>query len=130
MSPIPWTMNAEIFPLEVRAKAMGVTTMVNWLGNYAMSATFLDVAEALSTSRTCPSAHPDGAFFLYSAISAGFWVWFFFKAPETKGLHLHEIAALFDPKGANLHELTDVEESRQRASSGSFVRTHSFGNSK
>jgi SP family myo-inositol transporter-like MFS transporter 13 len=64
MSPMPWAINAEIYPLRYRARALSIATGVNWLSNYVVSATFLDVAKALSTAHTDAEKgkHPDGAF--------------------------------------------------------------------
>jgi SP family myo-inositol transporter-like MFS transporter 13 len=95
MSPMPWAINAEIYPLRYRAKALSIATGVNWLSNYIVSATFLDVATALSTAHQDKDKHPDGAFWLYAAISAAGWWWLYLRMPETKGKSLEEIEALF-----------------------------------
>lgn len=51
-----------------------------------MSVTFLSLARALGNA---------GVFFLYTAIVIISEVWFLFLVPETKGLSLHEIQAMF-----------------------------------
>jgi SP family sugar:H+ symporter-like MFS transporter len=35
--PIPWVITGEIFPLQIRAKAMSMTTASNWLWNWAIA---------------------------------------------------------------------------------------------
>ena len=81
--------------MAIRAKAVSVATSVNWVSNYAVSVSFLDVGHALSTSRSHPDKHPDGAFWLYCAISVAGWVWLYLTMPETKGKSLEEIEGLF-----------------------------------
>ena len=43
MGPIPWAVNAEIYPDTVRGLANGIATTVNWGANLLISATFLSV---------------------------------------------------------------------------------------
>eukprot|EP00421_Protoceratium_reticulatum_P037914 CAMPEP_0168486274 /NCGR_PEP_ID=MMETSP0228-20121227/67038_1 /TAXON_ID=133427 /ORGANISM="Protoceratium reticulatum, Strain CCCM 535 (=CCMP 1889)" /LENGTH=553 /DNA_ID=CAMNT_0008502859 /DNA_START=18 /DNA_END=1679 /DNA_ORIENTATION=- len=95
MSPVPWTVNAEIYPQAVRASCISISTATNWIMNFVVSETFLGLAAALSSSATDPQGHPNGVFFFYSAIATLGWVHLFFKLPETKGLSLEEIGSLF-----------------------------------
>jgi hypothetical protein len=37
MGPIPWAINAEIYPASVRGLANGVATTVNWASNLIVS---------------------------------------------------------------------------------------------
>eukprot|EP00971_Amphidinium_carterae_P275086 5458046-Amphidinium_carterae.1 len=59
LSPVPWLVNAEIFPLQTRGAAIGLTTAANWIANFFVAATFLNVSRTLSTDqddkgpRTC-----------------------------------------------------------------------------
>ncbi|MBI3236882.1 MAG: MFS transporter, partial [Chlamydiales bacterium] len=82
--PIPALLLSEIYPLKIRGKAMTLGTMSNWLFNYLISLTFLDLLQHFGASNT---------FFLYAAI--GFVaLWFFWRyIPETKGKSLEEIEA-------------------------------------
>mmetsp|Transcript_80203 Transcript_80203/g.248930 ORF Transcript_80203/g.248930 Transcript_80203/m.248930 type:complete len:517 (+) Transcript_80203:112-1662(+) len=95
LSPVPWTVNAEIYPLHVRAQCVSMSTCANWIMNFVVAQTFLSFSKGMSTHRDNPKAHPDGIFWLYSGISAVglFFVWF--RMPETKGLSLEEIGDLF-----------------------------------
>ncbi|KAK3272285.1 hypothetical protein CYMTET_19412 [Cymbomonas tetramitiformis] len=97
MSAMPWAVNAEIYPLRCRAKAISIATSVNWVTNYVVAATFLDVSKALSTAQETSekSKHPDGAFWLYAGISMIGWLWLYWKMPETKGKSLEEIERMF-----------------------------------
>lgn len=95
MSPIPWLINAEIYPIEIRAFAISLSTGVNWTANLIVSSTFLTLAEATSTSTTDRKNHPDVAFFIYASISALGFAWVYAALPETKGRDLEEITRLF-----------------------------------
>jgi len=99
LSPMPWTVNSEIYPLRVRSTAVSISTGVNWVANYIVSATFLTISTALSTDADDGKDHPDGAFWLYAAITAVGWVWLYCYMPETKGKALEEIEELFAHPG-------------------------------
>merc|ERR1712226_71286 len=96
MAPLPWIVNSEIYPLQARSACIGIATAANWIGNFVVAATFIDLSKVLSTDRACPEAHPDGAFWLYSAIAAAGFLFLAAKMPETKGLSLEQISALFE----------------------------------
>jgi SP family myo-inositol transporter-like MFS transporter 13 len=98
LAPMPWTVNAEIYPLHAKSLCMSIATSVNWISNYVVSATFLTLGNALSTDRVHPEKNPDGAFFLFGAISAAGWFWVYANMPETKGLSLEEITSLFEKR--------------------------------
>lgn len=96
MSPMPWVVNAEIYPLGERSIANGIATSANWVSNFVVSATFLDLAKALSTNRKCPDQHPDGAFFLYAGIALIGLIVLAFTMPETRGKTLEQMDELFE----------------------------------
>jgi sugar porter (SP) family MFS transporter len=82
LGPVTWVLLSEIYPLKVRGIAMGCATFANWLFNYLVSLTFLDLVESLSSG---------GVFFLYALITIlGIWFTRIF-IPETKGKSLEEI---------------------------------------
>ncbi|POM68383.1 Inositol transporter [Phytophthora palmivora] len=86
MGCMPWTINAEIYPLRVRSFALSISTSVNWVSNLLVSFTFLSTINALA---------PYGAFWLYAIVSL-FGFAFLWKAlPETKGMKLEEIQQVF-----------------------------------
>ncbi len=91
LGPIFWLLNAEIYPLDVRAHAAGVGTMANWLSNFAVSLTFLPLLNALGTSET---------FWLYAAIGVLTLLFTFKLVPETKGKRLEEIEEIFERRTA------------------------------
>jgi SP family myo-inositol transporter-like MFS transporter 13 len=112
---MPWTINSEIYPLHLRSLGVSLATMVNWAGstpnpptsvfvppvpphrlkyrgtitcagNLLIAFTFLNLTRLITTY---------GAFWLYAAIGALGWVYFYFFLPETAGRSLEEIQALF-----------------------------------
>ena len=58
----------------------------NWIMNFVVAQTFLDLCNAL---------HKSGAFALYAGLSVVAFTWIFYYIPETKGLSLDEIISLF-----------------------------------
>jgi len=89
MSGLPWTLTAEIYPLEIRSISTSVSTGINWASNLLVSSTFLTLCSAQVLEKY-------GAFWLYASIGAVGWVWLFFNLPETKGMKLEEIGHIFD----------------------------------
>lgn len=84
LGPVPSLLLSEIYPLKIRGKAMTLGTMSNWLFNYLISLTFLDLMQHLGSA---------GTFCLYAAIGI-VALWFFWRyIPETKGKSLEEIEA-------------------------------------
>ncbi|KAK9830707.1 hypothetical protein WJX74_003308 [Apatococcus lobatus] len=86
VSPVPWAVNAEIYPLEVRGVAGGAAATVNWLTNALVAQTFLTLTQWLGAS---------GAFWLYALIALAGLVWVYWTLPETSGLSLQSIQDLF-----------------------------------
>ena len=91
---VPWVVGAEIYPTDVRSTAVGQNTLSNWLFNFIVAQTFLDLVQLL---------HSYGAFLVYACFSAVGGLWLYFYLPETMHLSLEQIAALFhDPYPAPL----------------------------
>jgi sugar porter (SP) family MFS transporter len=93
--PLMWVLLGEMFPNSIRATALGVGSMANWIANFIVTVTFPSLA-ALSLSLSY-------GIFAFFALVSFFFV--FAKIPETKGRSLEEmgVSALdgsIDPKGA------------------------------
>jgi len=88
--PVCWIYPAEIFPLNVRAKAVSLSTMANWVTGTCMT----------WVVKLFPSLNINGVFFLFcgTCVVSGIFVYFF--CPETKGLLLEDIEELFDSSKA------------------------------
>ncbi len=87
LGPIFWLLNAEIYPLRVRAKAAGVGTMSNWTFNFIVALTFLPLLAAVGNS---------AAFFIYAGIGVFTWFFCMLLVPETKDMPLEEIEQEWD----------------------------------
>lgn len=86
LGPIPWTMNAEIYPLWARSMGSGISTFVNWTFTLLVSATFLTIHDAVGDGNV---------FLIYGGCSVVALIYFYLRVPETKGLSLEEVEKLF-----------------------------------
>ncbi|TYZ68231.1 hypothetical protein PybrP1_005509 [[Pythium] brassicae (nom. inval.)] len=84
--PVCWIYPAEIFPLNVRAKAVSLSTMANWIMGTCMT----------WVVKIFPSLNINGVFFLFCGTCVVSGVFVYFLCPETKGILLEDIEALFD----------------------------------
>ena len=91
LGPIAWLIIAEIFPLNIRGKAMGIAIFANWSANYIISLTFLNLAHLLSIT---------GVFWLYTFICL-IALWFVSrKIPETRNKSFAEIQSFWEKEKA------------------------------
>jgi len=81
MGPVPALVISEMCPLQSRGHVLGLATFSNWVFNYIVVFTFLDLGKWITFA---------GAFYLYAifALLALFIVWRYI--PETKGKVLQE----------------------------------------
>ncbi|SAM01169.1 hypothetical protein [Absidia glauca] len=88
--PCVWVISSELFPLRVRAKAMGLTSSSHWMNNFIVGLITPPLL-ALSAPAT---------YFMFSGfcfLSFGF-VWFL--VPETRGYSLEDMDGLFGGQAA------------------------------
>jgi sugar porter (SP) family MFS transporter len=89
--PITWVVTGEIFPLQIRAKAMSLSVASNWLWNWAI---------AYSTPYLVDSG-PGNAdlgtkvFYIWGSTCFCCIIFAYFCIPETKGLSLEQIDMLY-----------------------------------
>jgi len=86
LGPVFWLVLSEIYPLQIRGRAMSVGTAANWSANLIVALSFLTLTQVLGKAAT---------FWLYGAVTIGAWFFAFFLVPETKGKTLEEIEAHF-----------------------------------
>ena len=98
LGPVFWLLISEIFPLAIRARGMSAATIANWLSNLVVALTFLDLVDLLGRP---------GVFFLYAALSLGAFLFARTLVPETKGLSLEAIEALWVRRASD-ERLTSV----------------------
>lgn len=82
LGAILWLVVSEIFPLEVRATAMGVAVFSCWFWNFVVSSTFLTLLNIFGTSQT---------FLLYAVMCIFSLIFCYYKTPETRGVTLEQI---------------------------------------
>ncbi|PIK36471.1 putative proton myo-inositol cotransporter [Apostichopus japonicus] len=87
MGPLPWTINAEIFPQWARSSGNAITSTVNWTFNIFVSMTFLSLTEVITRQ---------GTFGLYAVICFTGLLFIYLCLPETKGKRLEEVTDLFN----------------------------------
>ena len=88
MSTIPWVYNSEIFPMEVRETALGITTGVNWMSNFLVNFIFPQLLEANHNVQN------GLVWCVFVVIVLMNWAWTFCFMKETKGLGDEEIRAI------------------------------------
>ena len=87
LGPGAWVYMSEIFPTNVRGRAMSIATSVLWLSCILVSNSFLSLLHAMGPALT---------FGCYAAISAVAAI-FFSRLPETRGKSLEEIEKFWAP---------------------------------
>lgn len=92
LGPVTWVYSSEIFPLRLRAQGASIGVAVNRVVNASVSMSFISINKTLTIG---------GTFFMFAAISALAWAFFFFCLPETKGKSLEEMEKLFSKKNNN-----------------------------
>ncbi|MGB8149913.1 MAG: sugar porter family MFS transporter [Candidatus Cybelea sp.] len=80
--PILWLLISEIFPLPVRGTGMSISTLANWVGNFAVSQSFLTMVERLGSPAT---------FGAYAALCIVTIIFVRAMVPETKLELLEEV---------------------------------------
>lgn len=92
MAPMPWTINAEIYPLWARGTCQSLAAASAWISNLIISFTFLSLVDAITTP---------GVFWMFTGLSLLGLLFFLLLVPETKGTSLEEVELLFmDPSEA------------------------------
>ncbi|XP_057296280.1 uncharacterized protein LOC130625242 [Hydractinia symbiolongicarpus] len=86
VGPMPWAINAEIYPLWARSFETSASTATNWFCNLLVSLTFLYIMDWLTRP---------GAFFLYAGLSLIGFIFLVVLLPETKGKKLENVEELF-----------------------------------
>ncbi|KAG9030025.1 hypothetical protein FRB95_004612 [Tulasnella sp. JGI-2019a] len=89
--PIAWIVTGEIFPLNVRAKAMSMSTASNWLWNFGIGY----ATPYLVNSGPGNANLGVKVFFIWGSTCVGCLIFTYFCIPETKGLSLEAIDVLY-----------------------------------
>ncbi|WVZ03512.1 hypothetical protein V8G54_024318 [Vigna mungo] len=82
--PIGWLMIAEIFPLRLRGRGLGIAVLVNFGANALVTFAFSPLEELLGAGIL---------FYIFCVIAVASLAFIYLVVPETKGLTLEEIEA-------------------------------------
>ena len=77
-----WLIISEIYPLNIRSRAMSFVTAVQWLANFVITMTFLSLLNSIGPAVT---------FWIYGVMCLIAFVFSYYLVPETKGVSLEEI---------------------------------------
>jgi MFS transporter, SP family, arabinose:H+ symporter len=90
-----WTLQGEVFPTAVRGQAAAIAAAVDWLANFALIEVFPVWQNAISLA---------GVIVCFAALAAAAIAFIYWYLPETKGLPVEEIVAVFEhQKGTVMH---------------------------
>lgn len=84
--PVIWTLLSEIYPTQIRGRAMSIATLSLWIGSYIIGQTVPWMLENLK---------PHGTFWLFSLMLVPAILITWKLVPETKGRALEEIEEYF-----------------------------------
>ncbi|XP_049871014.1 glucose transporter type 1-like [Pectinophora gossypiella] len=84
-SSIPWMILSELFGQGARSAAVSVGALVNWFANFIVGLTFIPMNDALG----------DYVFIPFTILLVLFFIFTYFKLPETKNKTIEEVTALF-----------------------------------
>lgn len=82
---IPWLITGEVFDHASRPAAIAIAVFVNWMGNFAVGLIFPIMQESIKEYSFVP----------FACILSVLFILLFFYLPETKGLEVSEIVAIF-----------------------------------
>ncbi len=93
--PVTWVLLSEIFPNDIRNKAMPIAVAAQWLSNWLVSATFPVMNE---NSYLVDTFNNGFAYWIYGVMSILAAVFVLKFVPETKGKTLEEMNSLWKKK--------------------------------
>ena len=82
--PVPWVLCSEIFPMKYRAKGVGLTTSMSWLGTFIIGYFPPMLISSIGFNTFW-------VFFAVNIAALGFAFWL----PETRGRSLEQVTAVF-----------------------------------
>lgn len=85
-APIGWVLPSEIFPIGIRSKAVSITTSATWMSNFIIG---LVTPRMLATMKF-------GTYIFFAAFALIAFLFTWFIIPETKGVPLEEMDAVFN----------------------------------
>jgi sugar porter (SP) family MFS transporter len=87
LAPLSWVIVSEIFPNQIRGKAVSLVCMILYLASFVCAQYFPLITNGFQKSM----GHPGGAYLIFAGICASCVLFTWRVVPETKGLTLEEI---------------------------------------
>jgi len=87
LAPLSWVIVSEIFPNQIRGKAVSLVCMILYLASFVCAQYFPLITNGFQKSM----GHPGGAYLIFAAICLSCALFTWRVVPETKGLTLEEI---------------------------------------
>ncbi|RIB12155.1 general substrate transporter [Gigaspora rosea] len=82
---VPWLLQSELLPLNIRGRGVGVSTASNWVFTFVFAISFLPLVGVITVS---------GTLWMYAIFTLLTWWFVFLFIPETAGKSLEEIEKL------------------------------------
>jgi hypothetical protein len=79
---VAWIILGEVFPSEIRGRAISITTSLNWLANIVIAVSMLSLLDALHGY----------SYILYAFFTFVGFVFILLMVPETKGKSLEQLS--------------------------------------
>jgi len=91
LGPVIWLVLSEIFPKDIRSRAMAVCTFGLWVANLVVATVFPVLMAAIGSA---------GTFAIFTVVGAASFLFIRPQVPETRGHSLEEIARLLERRPA------------------------------
>lgn len=96
--PVVWLLIAELFPLNLKSKAISIAVVTNFFWNMVVTFSFSSEVDGIGANWT---------FFIFSILTAYSLYFIYIAVPETKGLTLEQIEDMFR-RNANNRRLSTM----------------------
>ena len=106
LAPLSWVIVSEIFPNQVRAKALSIVCAILYLSSFLCAQVFPMITDAFQKS----AGHPGGAYLIFAGICGACVLFCWKMLPETKDLTLEDIGRFW------LHQRGKRADGRDRPS--------------
>lgn len=105
LGPVVWVLLSEIFPNQIRGKAMAVAVAAQWISNFAVSQTF---PMMMDNPFLMDNFHGGFPFWVYGGMCVVTILFVWKYVPETKGKKLEDMEELWRKKSDLVPEETPV----------------------
>ncbi|KAJ3544883.1 hypothetical protein NM208_g2804 [Fusarium decemcellulare] len=118
INPVTWIYGAEVLPMSIRSRIMGVAGAAHYIVNVAVT-------------QAGPSAFAnigENYYYVFVACCTTFFVIVYFFYPETKQKTLEEIAAAFGDRVVEVEEIQMAQEAFAIEAKAGYLAEHHEGN--